>query len=90
MKEALSNTPGSPQVILADQDTDTSRFDLRVTLELTRQDADVLAGRLIWITPDNQSTTGPDVEVSSFDAPLQANAVNDLAHGLLQVSDLPI
>lgn len=90
VKDALSKSPGSPQIILAGQNTGNSHVDLTVTLELTRQDADVLAGRLIWVTPDKQSTTGPDVEVSSFDAPLQTDAVNDLARGLLQVSDLPI
>jgi len=90
VKEALLKQTGSLKVIMTNQDVDSDKFDLRITLELTRQDADVLAGHLIWVTQDNQSFTGPDVEVSSSDAPLQIKALNDWARGLLKVSDLPI
>jgi hypothetical protein len=90
VKEVLLKKPGALKVIMTNQDVDSDDFDLRITLKLTRQDADVLAGHLIWVTQDNQTFTGPDVEVSSSDAPLSINALNDWARGLLKISDLPI
>jgi hypothetical protein len=90
VKEALLKQSGSLKVVMTIQDVDSDNFDLRIRLELTRQDANVLAGHLVWVTQDNQSFTGPDVEVSSSDAPLQFKALTDWARGLLKISDLPI
>jgi hypothetical protein len=89
VKRAISKERSATQVTIANEDTESSQFDLRLTLELTRNDTDVLAGRLIWAIAGDQPVTGPVVEVSSFDAPLPPNAPNDLARGLLQVSNLP-
>lgn len=89
VKEALSKKPNTPQVTVISKDTDNSLFDFRITVVLTRNDPDVLVGRLTWTKPGGQPVTGPEVEVSSFDAPLSTNAPNDLARGLLQVSNLP-
>lgn len=62
--------------------------DLMVTLELLRDEPKLLAGRLIW-QAGGQRRTGPVVEVTARDQPLDARAADRLARGLLAVSDLP-
>lgn len=62
--------------------------DLAVTLELTRDEPKLLAGRLVW-QAGGQSRSGPVVEVTARDTPLDARAADRLARGLLAVSDLP-
>lgn len=55
-----------------------------VRLELSRDEPNILSGRLIW-----GNGQGPSVEVTSSDRPLDGRAAARLARGLLQVSDLP-
>lgn len=62
--------------------------DLRLTLELTRDEPMALAGRLGW-QAGGRAVTGPVVEVTAQDRPLDARAAERLARGLLAVSDLP-
>lgn len=59
-----------------------------VTLELTRDEPQVLAGRLVWQAGGRQ-VTGPLVDVTARDRALDARAADRLARGLLAVSDLP-
>ncbi|GGE21621.1 hypothetical protein GCM10011345_29290 [Gemmobacter megaterium] len=59
-----------------------------VTLQLTRDEPQALAGRLIWQTTGGM-VSGPIVEVTSADRPLDRRAGERLARGLVQVSDLP-
>jgi len=63
---------------------------LHVTLDVTRQTDDILEGRLIWWCADRARRTGPLVEVSFTDTPLNAQALHGFARGLMQVSDLPL
>lgn len=62
--------------------------DVTATLELTRDEPHLLAGRLTW-QAGGQRRTGPVVEVTAQDRPLDARAAERLARGLLAVSDLP-
>lgn len=59
-----------------------------LVLELVRDDATILAGRLVWRT-DRSERRGPVVEVTAADRPLDARAGARLARGLLAVTDLP-
>lgn len=59
-----------------------------VTLELTRDEPQLLAGRLVW-QAGGQRRAGPVVEVTARDRPLTAAAGDRLVRGLLAVSDLP-
>ena len=63
---------------------------LSITLELTRQQDDLLEGRLLWQTPDGRNGESPLVEVVSADRPIDARALEGFARALLQVSDLPL
>lgn len=62
--------------------------DVAVTLELTRDEPQALAGRLVW-QAGGRSVSGPVVEVTAAERPLDAKAAERLARGLVQVSDLP-
>ncbi len=63
---------------------------LSITLELTRQQDDLMEGRLLWQTPDGRNGESPLVEVVSTDRPINARALEGFARALLQVSDLPL
>ncbi|MDO9525718.1 MAG: hypothetical protein Q7J57_09310 [Gemmobacter sp.] len=61
-----------------------------VRLELVQDDTRRLAGRLVWqAAAGSAATTGPVVEVSARDHPLDARAGVRLANGLVRVSGLP-
>lgn len=61
-----------------------------VRLELTTDDPMRLAGRLVWqVAPGAPPQTGPVVEVTSRDVPLDARAGDRLVRGLVSVSALP-
>lgn len=62
--------------------------DITVALELTRDEPQALAGRLVW-QAGGRSVAGPVVEVTAAERPLDARAGARLARGLVQVSDLP-
>ncbi|WP_028029387.1 hypothetical protein [Gemmobacter nectariphilus] len=62
--------------------------NVTVTLELTRDEPQALAGRLVWQT-GGRTVSGPVVEVTASERPLDARAGERLALGLVQVSDLP-
>lgn len=62
--------------------------DITVALELTRDEPQMLAGRLVW-QAGGRSIAGPVVEVTAAERPLDARAGARLARGLVQVSDLP-
>ena len=57
---------------------------LAIRFEMLRDDPQMLAGRLHW-----QGQTGPVVEVTANDRPLDARAARRLAEGLLRMSRLP-
>lgn len=59
-----------------------------IQLELTRDEAQMLAGRLIWQS-GGRAVSGPLVDVTAQDRPLDARALDRLVQGLLAVSDLP-
>ncbi len=63
---------------------------LSITLELTRQQDDLMEGRLLWQTPDGRNGESPLVEVVSSDRPIDARTLEGFARALLQVSDLPL
>ena len=63
---------------------------LSITLELTRQQDDLMEGRLLWQTPDGRNGESPLVEVVSSDRPINARTLEGFARALLQVSDLPL
>jgi len=63
---------------------------LSTTLELTRQQDDLLEGRLLWLTPDGRNGESPLVEVVSTDHPINARALEGFARALPQVSDLQL
>ncbi len=62
--------------------------DLSVTLELTRDEPQALAGRLVW-QAGGQPVAGPVVEVTAAERALDARDSARLAEGLMRVSDLP-
>ncbi|MDR5652378.1 hypothetical protein [Ruixingdingia sedimenti] len=57
---------------------------LTIRFEMLRDDAQMLSGRLHW-----QGRTGPVVEVTANDRPLDARAAGRLAEGLMRMSSLP-
>lgn len=70
--------------------TDLPPGTLYVTLQMSRNETHVIAGRLSWTSSGPDATgTGPEVETSTDDAPLPAGAWRDFANGLLQVTPLP-
>ncbi len=62
--------------------------DLTLRLELTRDEPQALAGRLHWQAGGRQ-VSGPVVDVTAQDRPLDSRAAERLVRGLLAVSDLP-
>lgn len=62
--------------------------DVILRLELTRDEPLALAGRLVWLAGGRQ-VSGPLVDVTAQDRPLDARAADRLVRGLLAVSDLP-
>lgn len=62
--------------------------DIGVVVEITRDEPQTLAGRLTW-TAGGTTRTGPVVEVTATDRPLDAKAADRLARGLLAASALP-
>jgi len=59
-----------------------------LVLEILRDEAQVLAGRLVWRS-GGQDRRGPVVEVTATDRALDPRAGARLARGLLAVTDLP-
>ncbi len=63
---------------------------ITITLEMLREDKNILEGRLRWSEGGAPATTGPVLEVSVMDATVSPAAYDDLAKGLLKLSDLPL
>ncbi len=83
------HAPHACITIFKDGDIPTTS-GLTIALEITRQAESFVIGRLTWAHSGAQTSTGPEVEVSSSDANLTARTPADLVSGLLRVTDLPI
>jgi len=62
--------------------------DLRVNVEITRDEPQILAARMT-LSRGQSTNSGPVVEVTATDRPLDARAADRLARGLLAATPMP-